>query len=363
MSEPEVRIYDIMACNVYWDFANSPLPREQHKILVSFYPTPGVPTPDLIERIVARGPGGYEAQITNRLFTADNTDGYIYDRTLDYYWYMLNQPTGFMEEGEYTVEVHCADGRVLTRKRRQDNTTSRALVSHYTGNRDAILSSFSPSGGAVLPPRGRRWRAWSAPGPRSRTRAGPTPSTSTASPRAPPRASSTPRTSPGGTTSSSSGPGARRRPGSTGAASPWAVSSSPGRPTPTSSRSPTPTRRARPTSVSSSPTRSSLRRRGPGGSGPAAGTRTEGGPARVCRASLRAPQEYQTAGGARPRSAARCPVSCPDAASPAEESSRSRSTWETAAGSVFEGAPARCGPACAVASRPGSLSRLSGALL
>ena len=93
MAESTVRIFDIMACNVYWDFDGSPLPREQHKFLVSFYPTKGAPTPELIDSIVAYGPDGYRVEFANQRFTPDNKNGYIYDRTLDYYWYMVNLAT------------------------------------------------------------------------------------------------------------------------------------------------------------------------------------------------------------------------------------------------------------------------------
>ncbi|HLU97665.1 MAG TPA: hypothetical protein VKZ89_12565 [Thermobifida alba] len=151
MTETAVRIFDIMACNVYWDFDGSPLPREQHKFLVSFYPTKGVPTPELIDRIVARGPGGYRVEFTNQLFTPANTDGYIYDRTLDYYWYMVNLSTGFLPEGEYTIEVTCTDGTVLTRSRTQRQDSTEALVSAYRDNRQRMLDSFTPSGRGRLP--------------------------------------------------------------------------------------------------------------------------------------------------------------------------------------------------------------------
>ncbi|WP_017570360.1 hypothetical protein [Nocardiopsis halotolerans] len=150
MSDPRPRVHDIMACDVYWDFEGTPLPREQHKFLVSFHPTPGAPTPELVESITARGPGGYEVEFTNQLFTPANTDGYIYDRTLDHYWYMVNLPTGFLPEGEYTIEVRGTDGSVQTRSRHQDGGASRRLVEHYTSHRDTLLASFTPSGGREL---------------------------------------------------------------------------------------------------------------------------------------------------------------------------------------------------------------------
>ena len=150
VSNPPLRVYDIMACDVYWDFEGTPLPKEQHKFLVSFYPTPGVPTPDLVESITARGPGGYEVEFTNQVFTPVNTDGHIYDRTLDYYWYMVNLPTGFLAEGEYTIEVRGTDGSVQTRSRHQDGDVSRRFVEHYTSRREALKASFTPSGGQEI---------------------------------------------------------------------------------------------------------------------------------------------------------------------------------------------------------------------
>ncbi|MEU8001864.1 hypothetical protein AB0B66_11940 [Catellatospora sp. NPDC049111] len=141
-----VRIYDIMACDVYWDFEDSVgLPKEQHKFLVSFYPSE-TPVPDQIESIVARGPGGYEVAFTNRMFTNANRDGWIYDPSLDYHWYMLNVPAGFLAEGTYTIEVTTKDGEVLTRSREQRSAPSRAIVDSYLAHRDRMaytLTSWS----------------------------------------------------------------------------------------------------------------------------------------------------------------------------------------------------------------------------
>ncbi|AAZ57085.1 hypothetical protein Tfu_3052 [Thermobifida fusca YX] len=151
MAESTVRIFDIMACNVYWDFDGSPLPREQHKFLVSFYPTKGAPTPELIDSIVAYGPDGYRVEFANQRFTPDNKNGYIYDRTLDYYWYMVNLATGFLPEGEYTIEVTGKDGTVDRRSRMQRQESTDALVPAYREHRQQILNSFAPSGRQRLP--------------------------------------------------------------------------------------------------------------------------------------------------------------------------------------------------------------------
>jgi hypothetical protein len=37
METPALQIYDIMVCNVYWDFENSPMPKETHKLLVALF--------------------------------------------------------------------------------------------------------------------------------------------------------------------------------------------------------------------------------------------------------------------------------------------------------------------------------------
>lgn len=146
MEDSPLRIYDIMACDVYWDFDGTPMPREQHKFLVSFHPTPGTPAPELVRSITARGPDGYQVELTNQLFTPANTDGYIYDRTLDYYWYMVNLPTGFLPGGVYTIEVEGTDGSTQSRSRHQDIMASREMVEHYTARREEVLASYTPSG-------------------------------------------------------------------------------------------------------------------------------------------------------------------------------------------------------------------------
>jgi hypothetical protein len=145
MGNNPAQMYDIMACNVYWDFENSPLQKEQHKFLVSFYPVEGVVVPELVDKITAYGPGGYKIEFKNQLFKNTNLNGFIYDPPLNFYWYMINLPTGFMKEGEYTIEVKFKNGDVQKKSRVQNNAPSEAMVSAYLKNREKIYNSFSPS--------------------------------------------------------------------------------------------------------------------------------------------------------------------------------------------------------------------------
>jgi hypothetical protein len=144
MNAPIVQIYDIMAHNVYMDFENIGLRAEQHKFLVSFFPTGGRPVPELVERITARGPGGYEVNLANQEYTAANLNGYIYDRTTNAHWYMVNLQTGFMRNGVYEIEVQCKDGSVKSKARRHKNGPSDALVATYLRNRERIYRSHTP---------------------------------------------------------------------------------------------------------------------------------------------------------------------------------------------------------------------------
>ena len=151
MAGTEIQIYDIMACNVYWDFENSPMPKETHKMLVALYPTPGVVAPDLIEKIVACGPDGYEVAFANEKFDNTKLNGWFYTPELQNYWYMVNLPTGFLKEGEYNIEVTGKDGKVVNKSRIQDNAPSDAAVEAYLKNYDEIFDSFSPSKKQPLP--------------------------------------------------------------------------------------------------------------------------------------------------------------------------------------------------------------------
>lgn len=151
MAEEKVEIYDIMACNVFWNFPNTGLPQEQHKFLVAFHPTGGRPVPELIDSIVARGPNGYKAEIANQTFTAENRNGHIYDRTTNSHWYMINLSSGFMEEGEYTVEVTGKDGKVRTMSRHQKDAPGQALLAAYRKVEDRIHNSYRPENGSQLP--------------------------------------------------------------------------------------------------------------------------------------------------------------------------------------------------------------------
>ncbi|SHK52725.1 hypothetical protein SAMN02745216_03620 [Desulfatibacillum alkenivorans DSM 16219] len=145
MTDPRIQIYDIMACNVYWDFENSPMPKETHKMLVALYPTPDVAAPDMIEKITAYGPDGYEAAFANQKYQNDVKNGWFYTPEIQNYWYMVNLPDGFLKEGEYTIEVISKDGSVSRKSRVQDNGPSDAAVEAYLKNYDAIFESFSPS--------------------------------------------------------------------------------------------------------------------------------------------------------------------------------------------------------------------------
>ena len=145
MGETEIKIYDIMACNVYWDFENSPMPKETHKMLVALYPTPDIKAPSLIEKITAYGPDGYEVAFANEKFDNTKLNGWFYTPEIQNYWYMVNLPSGFLKEGEYTIEVTCKDGRVDKKSRIQKNAPSDAIVEAFLKNYDRIFESFTPS--------------------------------------------------------------------------------------------------------------------------------------------------------------------------------------------------------------------------
>ena len=145
MAKNEVKIFDIMACNVYWDFESSIMPKETHKFLVAFLPTPGEATPDLIESLTAYGPHGYEVEFKNEKYENLGKNGWFIDRQITNYWYMVNLPSGFMKEGEYTIEVKTKDGRSDKKTRLQRDAPSDAAVEAYLKHRDRIINSFSPS--------------------------------------------------------------------------------------------------------------------------------------------------------------------------------------------------------------------------
>jgi hypothetical protein len=152
MGAGNVQIYDIMACNVYWDFETPGTPKEQHKFLVAFYPTGGAPLPELIQSITAYGPDGYKVDVANQTFTGVNKNGHIFDRTTNSHWYMVNLDTGFMKPGEYKIEVVTKDGKVVSKSRLQQDEPSKALVGSYLKNRGRIYESFSPGQGGALKP-------------------------------------------------------------------------------------------------------------------------------------------------------------------------------------------------------------------
>ncbi len=146
MSNPELKIYDIMACNVYWDFENSPFPKETHKLLVALFPTPGVFAPDLVESIKGYGPNGYEFPLNvHEKYTTINKNGWLFTPAVQNYWWMYNIPKGFMQEGEYTIEITCKDGTKISKSRVQKEEPSARCVDFYVKNKDKIFNSHAPS--------------------------------------------------------------------------------------------------------------------------------------------------------------------------------------------------------------------------
>lgn len=151
MTAEKLDIYDIMACNVYWNFPGTGLGKEQHKFLVAFHPTGGRPVPELIESIRAKGPDGYQVEIANQTFTAMNRNGHIFDRTTNSHWYMINLDKGFMKEGEYTIEVTGKDGKVRTMSRHQQDAPGKAVLEAYRKVEESLHQSYRPQNGQQLP--------------------------------------------------------------------------------------------------------------------------------------------------------------------------------------------------------------------
>ncbi len=151
MSNEKVEIYDLMACNVYMDFEDTGLPKEQHKFLISFHPSGGRPVHELIDSITAFGPDGYRVEFANQAYTISNLNGHIFDRTTNAHWYMVNLYTGFMQPGEYRIEVKCKDGSTRSISRVQDNAPSDALMTAYRAHRETLKASWKPGHGEQLP--------------------------------------------------------------------------------------------------------------------------------------------------------------------------------------------------------------------
>lgn len=151
MREAKFEIFDIMACDVYWDWDTPGLGIEQHKFLVAFYEKEGKFTPDLVDKIVCTGPDGYVTDIANEEYTHQNRNGWIHEPRNDSYWYMHNCATGFMKEGNYTITVHLKNGDEKSKSRFQNSTASKALRDSYVKNWKNIYHSYSPSEENVVP--------------------------------------------------------------------------------------------------------------------------------------------------------------------------------------------------------------------
>lgn len=141
-----LQVYGIMACNIYWDFDTPGGIQERHKFIISFFPTPGYYTPALIESITAYGPDGYHIDFAkDQVYSARNTNGFIFDTANQNFIYMVNVDGGFIPEGEYTIKVLGKNGELIRRSRRQDNEASHRLVNTYLRRKLELYDSFSPS--------------------------------------------------------------------------------------------------------------------------------------------------------------------------------------------------------------------------
>ncbi|MFX1256473.1 MAG: hypothetical protein ACFFAN_01335 [Promethearchaeota archaeon] len=143
MTDPKVQIFDIMACNVYVDYDFVPV-KESHKFLIAFFPMKNAFVPDLIDEIIAYGPNGYQVEFKNQKYDLSNINGYITDSAFNSCWYMVNLPTGFMEEGDYKIEVRCKNGAVISKSRYQESAPGQKLVEAYLENKEKILKSYTP---------------------------------------------------------------------------------------------------------------------------------------------------------------------------------------------------------------------------
>ena len=139
ISEHSFEISDFMACNVYWDFGNCPGGERQHKYLFAIAATKDEFHPRCVKKIIVYGPNNLENEITNQFFTQKFEDGYIYDTLGGNYWYMKNMRNGFLEPGEYTIEVALKSGEVSTISRIQNNGPGDKLLEAYLKNKEKMV--------------------------------------------------------------------------------------------------------------------------------------------------------------------------------------------------------------------------------
>ncbi len=99
----------------------------------------------MIDKITAYGPDGYEVEFENQEYNLKNINGYITDAAFNSCWYMVNLPNGFLNKGEYKIEVESKNGEVKTKSRYQKNAPSEALVETYLENKEALYNSYHPS--------------------------------------------------------------------------------------------------------------------------------------------------------------------------------------------------------------------------
>jgi hypothetical protein len=135
---PSFEISDFMACNVYWDLGNCPGAERQHKYLFAIAAMKDEFHPSCVKKIIVHGPGNLETEITNQFFTQEFANGYIYDASGGNYWYMKNMRNGFLEPGEYRIEVTFWNGEVSTVSHTQERGPCDELLEAYLENKERM---------------------------------------------------------------------------------------------------------------------------------------------------------------------------------------------------------------------------------
>ncbi len=145
---PDIEAF--VVCNTYWgniaqiqqDEPETVLQQpESGKLLIMFlYDTPAI---DTIESITAYGPNEYKKNFALQPYTRQNLNGYSTGSD-SYLSFMFYDTDGFLEDGEYTIDIEYTDGFVssITKTLNFD----RELLDTYL----EMQKDFSPAGNVAL---------------------------------------------------------------------------------------------------------------------------------------------------------------------------------------------------------------------
>ncbi len=134
-------IQNFMVCNVYWeDYAEQGLAGPAcGKFLITFRSLADI-DPAVIKTVKIKGPNDFLLEIPSQAYDAKRQRGLVYDPLLKLHFLMALAPGGFLENGNYRLELTYSNGKTLHREKSLE--THNDLIRAWTAQKDQLSNQF-----------------------------------------------------------------------------------------------------------------------------------------------------------------------------------------------------------------------------